>query len=102
GCAVIGLSHCRMVTDSAESVSGLDVATTQSHRQDCTKRCHKQLEEALRQEQRHFQDAIRECGSDKSCRKAEQINHREVVMDLRQQERRCKSTCYNEGSGGAR
>ncbi len=91
------LSHCRMVSDS---VTGVNLSTgTAGSRQDCIRNCHKAEEAAERAENQRFKDAKRACGSDKACRKAADLQHKQNLLAIHQQERQCRAGCYNEGAG---
>jgi hypothetical protein len=96
--AAIGLSQCRMVTDTANAVN---VQTPQDFhgRSRCVHQCNDKFKQAVREERRRHHAALKDCDGDRQCRKAEQLKHREVERQLEHDRRACKRNCYHEGSG---
>ncbi len=103
--ALVGLSQCRTVSDN---VTGLDLNQTASiddangnghgHGK-CVHDCRKNYQQGIKAENRRFRDALKHCGGNATCRKSEVARHQNVVLDLRNRERDCRSHCYNEGAG---
>jgi len=100
GLAAIALSQCRMVPDM---VTGLTLAPGRlSGRSSCVTGCNDQFEAALREEQNRHLAALRECGSDQTCRADENERHSVVEQQINDARRDCKKNCYNEGGGDSR
>lgn len=100
GLAAMALSQCRMVTDT---VTGLTMTPGRlSGRSSCVKNCNEQFEAAFRDEEKRHQAALRECGSDQTCRACENECHKANVEQLKDGRKDCKKHCYNEGSGDSR
>ena len=98
--AVVASLSCRMVTDSA---TGIDLSATDAHHSNqCRKQCEQQFQAGVKAENQRFRNAVRACGSSKSCRKSEQLTHKNNLDQLRNQERDCRRSCYNEGAGQIR
>jgi hypothetical protein len=97
----LALTRCRMVPDTLTGVDLLVASQDTRSRQTCVKNCHEQRKEAERAENQRHQAAQRACHSDKSCRKQEERRHKDALDDIRDQERKCRSQCYNEGDGRA-
>jgi len=92
----LALTHCRMVSDT---VTGVDLSASShvSSRNHCSKQCQDLAKTAKKVEDKRHKAALRACESNKSCRKEEDRRHRDKLNDIREQERKCKRTCYNEG-----
>jgi hypothetical protein len=100
GLAVLALTQCKMVTDR---VTGLTMTPGRlSARSSCVKGCSEQFENAFREEVSRHQAALRECGSDQSCRTNENERYMLAIAQLNDARRDCKKNCYNEGGGDSR
>ena len=99
GLAAIGLSQCRAVSDT---VTGLDLssASAMKHgRNDCVRVCNDAFKTARAGELARHRQAVRDCGRDSACRKAEQRTHVRNMAEISRAMQLCKRNCYNEGAG---
>ena len=96
--AALGLSQCHSVGDR---VTGVDIAApgSLSARRDCVRTCNQRLKDELRAEHDRFLAAFERCGNGAACRKFELRAHVARVTALIEAAKRCKRSCYNEGSG---
>lgn len=65
----------------------------------CVRRCAAEHHEFRRVERRRHVAALRACGRDDGCRRAEQLRHRRRLAELEEARRRCLRVCYDEGFG---
>ena len=102
GLSVLGLTRCRVVEDT---VTGVDVRSNSGFNDghsDCVHQCNKKFKRCDKAEEARHTAAIRACGLDRACKRAEnrlhEALHHRCVRDMQ----RCKKNCrYREGSGSA-
>ena len=93
------LTQCRMVADN---LTGVDLsANASSGRSKCVHRCNKQLLDARRAENQRHQKAVVACHGDASCLADERELHTQIERQIAEQNKACRRSCYNEGSGRA-
>jgi len=98
----LGLSQCRPVADT---ITGVDLSSndpSSARHKLCTTRCDSLHTDAKLAERDRHRAAIRACGGNTECRKAEHRLHRENRRRIEADKKACKRACYNEGavSGG--
>ncbi len=98
GLAVTGLSQCRMVNDN---VTGVNLGGPQgvNSRSECVQGCNDKYRAAETAEDSRHDAALRACGGDKNCKKAEDDRTKDRHKANVQAMQDCKSSCYNEGGG---
>ena len=101
GLAAVGITQCRMVNDNVTGVDLRAGAGTLSGRSSCVHHCNDLYKACLRGEESRYKSAKRACGSDFSCKKAEQRLHRDNIKACENSKKQCKKSCYNEGAGNA-
>jgi len=106
GLATIGLTQCRLVDDSVTGVN-LRSSTGLSAKSECAKQCKEKKKQCERDEKARHKAAKRACddmkdsAARKACKKAESRKHKDAKDGCKDLEKKCKSGCYNEGSGSA-
>jgi hypothetical protein len=100
GLAAVGLSQCRMTSDT---VTGVDLTSASGlgARSTCVRQCNAAFKDCQRAEASRHKGAKAACGSDNACKKAEQRLHQTNLKDCVRDRQLCKQGCYNEGSGTA-
>ena len=100
GASTIALSQCRMVSDNLTGVkSGAGTLSKRSH---CARKCNDDFEDALRAETIRHRAAMRACGHDSRCKRAENLLNESNEDDIVSDRKACKKGCYNEGGGHSR
>jgi len=100
GLAAVGLSQCRMTSDTVTGVD-LQSASGLNARSGCVRGCNDSFKSCLRAEQARHKSAKAACGHDNACKKAEQRLNNNNIKECARQRQLCKKGCYNEGSGTA-
>jgi len=101
GIVLVGLAQCRAVPDT---VTGVELSTgsgTLHSRNACVNKCNESYKAARSVEELRYRHALRGCGRDSACKKAEHRKHRGILADLARARQNCKRNCYNEGGGSA-
>ena len=106
GLSAVGLTQCRLVDDT---VTGVDLrsSTGLSAKSECKKQCKEKKKQCKRSEKARHKVEKRKCkglansAARKACKKAESRKHKEAKKKCKEDEKKCKNGCYNEGSGGA-
>jgi hypothetical protein len=98
GLAAVGLTQCRMVDDN---VTGVDLRSGAglNARSACVHQCNDKFKACDRAELARYKNAKKACGSDNTCRKAEERTHKDNHKACVTQKNQCKRNCYNEGAG---
>ena len=100
GLSAAGLTQCRLVDDTVTGTE-LNTASGTSSRSSCVRQCNEQRKACFRAEDARHKAAKRACGTDNSCKKAEERLHRDNHKECVRQSQLCKRGCYNEGAGSA-
>lgn len=100
GLAAVGLSQCRMTSDTVTGVD-LSAASGLGARSTCVRQCNDGFKSCLRAEQARHKAAKAACGHDNACKKAEQRLHYSNLKECVRLRQLCKKGCYNEGAGTA-
>jgi hypothetical protein len=98
GLSAIGLTQCRMTDDT---ITGVDINSSEtfgSHKT-CTRKCDRTYKDASKAEEVRHRIALRQCGRNATCRKAENVKHKQLKEQIQKDRVRCKKGCYNEGGG---
>ena len=98
GLAAVGLSQCRMTSDTVTGVD-LQSASGLNARSGCVHGCNDAFKSCLRAEQARHKAAKAACGHDNACKKAEQRLNNSNQKECVRQRQLCKKGCYNEGAG---
>lgn len=107
GLTALGLSQCRMVDDT---VTGVDVRSNDSYngwwhgrshgRSRCVHQCDERYKQCKRAEDARYKHALRDCGSNSTCKKNEKKKHDANQKECVRQMQLCKKNCrYHEGAG---